>query len=152
MCTNGSLSSQPTSNRQQLPCQSGKGRHLRAIAMGPLCCPQVSVESRQSATRAAGHKGRDQREKTTSGLSNSWSFLSGFNSVWPGQGTRRSGCGFQARCGSLTSYVNLGNHFTSKESISPSVNRITIPSFSKWCGSKRVKTSEVFRDRMSQFK
>ena len=113
MCTNGSLTSQPTGNRQQLPCQSGKGRRSRAIAMGPLCFPQVSVESRQSATRAAGHKGRDQRENPIPGLSNIGSFLNGFNSVWPGQGTRRSGCGFQARCRSLTSYVNMAKslHF-----------------------------------------
>ena len=71
---------------QQLPCQEGKGRRSSAIAVGPLCFPQVSAESRQSATRAAGHRGRGQRENPTPGLSNSGSFLNGLNSVWPGQG------------------------------------------------------------------
>lgn len=49
---------------QQLSFQTGKGRNLRAIAVGRLCFPQVSVESRQYATRAAGHNGRDLRENT----------------------------------------------------------------------------------------
>jgi len=73
----------------------------------------ITSSTWEAATRAAGHKGRDQRENPTPGLSNSGSFLNGFNSVWPGQGTRRSGCGFQARCRSLTSYVNMGKslHF-----------------------------------------
>ena len=100
---------------QQLSCQTGKGRNLRAIAVGCLCFPQVSVESRQSATRAAGHNGRDLRENTTLRLSNNGSFLDGFSSVWQGPGAWRSGRVFQTRCGSFTSCVNLGKslHFPS---------------------------------------
>lgn len=129
------------------PLAARKGRNLRPMAaafQGPLCFLQVSVESRKPATGAGGHNSRDLRENTAPGFSNMGSFLSGFSSVWQERWARSSGCGFQARHDRFLAMWAWASHWTSQASVSPSVNRVTIPSLSKLCGSEWVRMLGFF--------